>query len=82
MARTDHPHSATSQFFINVADNVRLDGDPDNPASGYAVFGRVVEGMEVVDKIRAAEVAPNGIHQHFPVKPIFITKALVEPVKK
>ena len=82
MARTDHPHSATSQFFINVADNVRLDGDPGNAASGYAVFGQVVEGMDVVDKIRAAEIAPNGIHQHFPVKPIFITKALVEPVKK
>ena len=82
MARTDHPHSATSQFFINVADNVRLDGDPENPASGYAVFGRVVEGMEVVDKIRTAEVAPKSVHQHFPVKPIFITKALVEPVKK
>lgn len=82
MARTNDPNSATAQFFINVADNVRLDGDPDNKASGYAVFGQVVEGMEVVDRIRAAEVAPKGMHEHFPVKPIFITKALVEPVKK
>ena len=82
MARTDHPHSATSQFFINVADNVRLDGDPENPASGYAVFGQVVEGMDVVDKIRAVETTSSGIQQNLPVKPIFITKALVEPVKK
>lgn len=82
MARTDHPHSATSQFFINVADNVRLDGDPENPATGYAVFGQVVEGMDVVDKIRAVETTSAGMHQNLPAKPIFITKALVEPVKK
>lgn len=82
MARTNDPNSATSQFFINVADNVRLDGEPDDRASGYAVFGHVVEGMEVVDRIRAVEVAPHGMHQHLPVKAIFITKALVEPVKK
>lgn len=82
MARTGDPNSATSQFFINVADNVRLDGEPDNRASGYAVFGQVVDGMDVVDKIRAVAVAPKSVHEHFPVKPIFITKALVEPVKK
>jgi peptidyl-prolyl cis-trans isomerase A (cyclophilin A) len=82
MARTNDPNSATSQFFINVADNVRLDGDPEDKASGYAVFGQVVDGMDVVDKIRTAEVAPKSVHQHFPVKPIFITKALVEPAKK
>jgi peptidyl-prolyl cis-trans isomerase A (cyclophilin A) len=82
MARTNDPNSATSQFFINVVDNLFLDGEPTNPATGYAVFGQVVEGMDVVDKIRAAEVAPKGMHEHFPVKPIFITKALVEPVKK
>ena len=82
MARTGDPNSATSQFFINVADNVRLDGEPDNRASGYAVFGQVIDGMDVVDKIRAVEVAPKSVHEHFPVKPIFITKALVEPVKK
>ena len=82
MARTGDPNSATAQFFINVADNVRLDGEPGNAATGYAVFGQVIEGMDVVDKIRAAEVAPKGMHEHFPVKPIVITKALVEPVKK
>ncbi|RZJ82959.1 MAG: peptidyl-prolyl cis-trans isomerase [Massilia sp.] len=82
MARTDHPHSATSQFFINVVDNLFLDGDAENPASGYAVFGRVVEGMEVVDKIRAAETKSVSVHQNLPIKPIFITKALVEPAQK
>ncbi|PTT90499.1 peptidylprolyl isomerase [Pelomonas sp. HMWF004] len=82
MARTNDPNSATSQFFINVVDNARLDGMPDDKASGYAVFGQVIEGMDVVDKIRAAEVAPQGMHQHLPVKAIFITKALVEPTKK
>jgi peptidyl-prolyl cis-trans isomerase A (cyclophilin A) len=82
MARTNDPNSATSQFFINVADNVRLDGEPDDKASGYAVFGKVVEGMDVVDKIRAVETAAHGMHQNLPVKAIFITKALVEPVKK
>lgn len=82
MARTGDPNSATSQFFINVADNIRLDGEPENPASGYAVFGQVIEGMDVVDKIRIAAVASVGIHQHLPAKPISITKALIEPAKK
>ena len=82
MARTNDPNSATAQFFISVVDNPFLDGEPTNPATGYAVFGQVIEGMDVVDKIRAVEVAPKSVHEHFPVKPIFITKALVEPVKK
>jgi peptidyl-prolyl cis-trans isomerase A (cyclophilin A) len=82
MARTNDPNSATAQFFINVVDNPRLDGAPEDKATGYAVFGQVIEGMEVVDKIRTAEVAPQGMHQHLPVKAIFINKALVEPVKK
>jgi peptidyl-prolyl cis-trans isomerase A (cyclophilin A) len=82
MARTGDPNSATSQFFINTVDNPRLDGEPDAPATGYAVFGQVIEGMDVVDKIRAVEVAARGMHQHLPVKQILITKALVEPAKK
>ncbi|HEY8880949.1 MAG TPA: peptidylprolyl isomerase [Roseateles sp.] len=82
MARTNDPNSATSQFFINVVDNFFLDGEATDPRSGYAVFGQVVEGMEVVDKIRAAETTAQGMHQNLPIKPIFITKALVEPVKK
>ncbi|MGM9480899.1 peptidylprolyl isomerase [Roseateles sp. NT4] len=82
MARTNDPNSATAQFFINVVDNPMLDGEPDNPASGYAVFGQVIEGMDVVDKIRMAPVAPYQMHQHLPVNAIIITKALIEPVKK
>ena len=82
MARTGHPHSATSQFFINVVDNPPLDGDPGNPASGYAVFGHVIEGMDVVDKIRVVETKDARPHANLPVKPIFITKAFVEPAKK
>jgi len=82
MARGNHPNSASSQFFINVVDNFYLDGQPDNPASGYAVFGQVVEGMEVVDKIRTTEVAPYDQHTHLPTKAIVITKALIEPTSK
>jgi peptidyl-prolyl cis-trans isomerase A (cyclophilin A) len=82
MARTDHPNSATSQFFINVVDNPYLDADPANPRSGYAVFGQVVEGMEVVDKIRAVETTLRSVHENLPIKPIFITKASIEPAKK
>lgn len=82
MARTNDPNSATAQFFINVADNIALDGEPDNPATGYAVFGQVIEGMDVVDKIRTTPVAPYQMHQHLPVKAIIINKALIEPAKK
>ncbi|CAM3719460.1 peptidylprolyl isomerase [Roseateles saccharophilus] len=82
MARTGDPNSATSQFFINVVDNLFLDGEPDTPKSGYAVFGQVVDGMDVVDRIRAVETKAAGMHENLPVKPIFINKALVEPVKK
>jgi peptidyl-prolyl cis-trans isomerase A (cyclophilin A) len=74
MARTGDPNSATAQFFINVADNTRLD----TAGGGYAVFGRVVEGMEVVDKIRALPVAPRGMHQHLPTKTVVINKATLE----
>ena len=78
MARTNDPHSATAQFFINVNDNLMLDGQPDNPATGYAVFGQVIEGMDVVDKIRVAPVSPYQMHQHLPVNAITINKATVE----
>lgn len=79
MARTAFPDSATSQFFINVADNAGLDPENARDGRGYAVFGRVVDGMDVVDKIRAAPVAPRGAFQHLPTTPIFINKATVEP---
>jgi peptidyl-prolyl cis-trans isomerase A (cyclophilin A) len=78
MARTGVPNSATAQFFINVVDNARLDAT--NPGmNGYAVFGKVVSGMDVVDKIRGVPVADNGPHQNVPVKPVLITKASVLP---
>lgn len=76
MARTGDPHSANSQFFINVADNSRLDPEK-NPVRGrwgYTVFGYVIEGMEVVDKIAQAETTPQGEHENAPVIPILISK--------
>ena len=78
MARAAFPDSATAQFFINVADNSGLDAENTRDGRGYAVFGRVIEGMEVVDKIRATPVAAQGMFQHLPTTPIFINKATVE----
>ncbi len=77
MARTGDPNSATSQFFINVVDNPYLDADPANPRSGYAVFGQVVEGMDVVDAIRAVKTGNKGFHQDVPVEDVIIEKAEV-----
>ncbi len=74
MARTNDPHSATAQFFINHADNAFLDGKPGQ--WGYAVFGKVTKGMDVVDKIAAlptGRARPFG--QDVPVEPVVITKA-------
>ena len=78
MARTAAPNSATSQFFINLSDNVFLDAATSRDGNGYAVFGRVVEGMDVVDKIKAVPTANAGPHQNVPVTPITIRKATVE----
>jgi len=81
MARTNNPDSATSQFFINHKNNDFLNfAGPDKP--GYAVFGRVVEGMEVVDKIAAVETATRGGMRDVPVKPVVIKSAKVVPMKK
>jgi peptidyl-prolyl cis-trans isomerase A (cyclophilin A) len=74
MARTSDPNSATAQFFINLVDNARLDSF----GGGYAVFGRVVDGMEAVDRIRAVPTQPKGMHQNLPVTPVIIRKATVE----
>ena len=74
MARTSDPNSATSQFFINVVDNPRLD----SYGGGYATFGRVVEGMEVVDQIRVVPTKVQGAQQNLPVMPVTIRKATVE----
>ncbi len=74
MARTNDPHSANSQFFINVADNSRLDPqkDPVTGRWGYTVFGYIFEGMDVVDKIAVAGTAHQGEHPNAPVIPIVI----------
>ena len=71
MARTGDPHSATSQFFINVGNNGALDY-PGRDGYGYTVFGKVVSGMDVVDKIKAVPVTDKGPHQNVPVTPVVI----------
>jgi peptidyl-prolyl cis-trans isomerase A (cyclophilin A) len=78
MARTAVPNSATSQFFINVVDNQRLDQPNARDGEGYAVFGKVIEGMEVVDKIRAIPTEPKGVHQNLPATTVTIRKASLE----
>ena len=79
MARTSDPHSASAQFFINVADNAMLDyKSPDARGWGYAVFGRVVEGMDVVDAIRTQATGVRGRYRDVPEKTIAITRAVVE----
>jgi peptidyl-prolyl cis-trans isomerase A (cyclophilin A) len=78
MARTMVPDSATSQFFINVVDNARLDAANAADGNGYAVFGKVIAGLDVVDKIRAVAVADKAGHQNVPVHPVIIRKATVE----
>ncbi|MEY3252479.1 MAG: hypothetical protein RL227_1452 [Pseudomonadota bacterium] len=74
MARTNNPDSATAQFFINVVDNPRLD----TFGGGYAVFGRVIEGMDVVDRIKAVPTQAQGMQQNVPIAPITINKTSVE----
>jgi peptidyl-prolyl cis-trans isomerase A (cyclophilin A) len=78
MARTNDPNSATSQFFINVKDNDRLDAANSRDGNGYAVFGKVVSGMEVVDKIRDVPTGSKGMHDDVPLTPITINKATLE----
>ena len=76
MARTNDPHSASAQFFINTVDNDFLNFKaPSGQGWGYAVFGKVVEGMDTVDKIRAVKTGRAGMHQDVPVEPVVITKA-------
>lgn len=84
MARTNDPHSATAQFFINVADNPMLDFKSKTVQDwGYAVFGKVVEGMDAVDKIRMVPTGSEGIFQDVPQTPVIIEKAeIVNPAAK
>jgi peptidyl-prolyl cis-trans isomerase A (cyclophilin A) len=78
MARTADPNSASAQFFINVADNPFLDQPNARDGNGYAVFGRVVEGMDVVEKIRNVPTQAQGMHQNLPATPVILQKAIVE----
>jgi len=77
MARTMDPHSATAQFFINVADNKFLD-HPGQDGWGYCVFGKVVNGMEVLDKLKGVETTTRGGHQDVPADDILIEKAILD----
>jgi peptidyl-prolyl cis-trans isomerase B (cyclophilin B) len=80
MARTPHPHSASAQFFINVADNAFLNHTAPTPQGwGYAVFGKVVEGMDVVDKISAVPTGVKGMYRDVPLTPVIINAATVLP---
>ncbi len=78
MARTMDPDSATAQFYINVADNKFLDRNA--RSAGYAVFGKVIEGQDVVDKIKAVETGTKGVHQNVPKKDVVIKS--IRRVKK
>jgi cyclophilin family peptidyl-prolyl cis-trans isomerase len=79
MARTSDPNSATAQFFVNTVDNKFLNHSGKTAQGwGYAVFGKVVEGMDTVDKIAAVKTANKGPHQNVPVEPVTIVKASVQ----
>ena len=84
MARTRDPHSATAQFFINVADNAFLNwGDPRGDGNGYAVFGRVISGLDVVMQISKVETGPSGIFpRDVPRESVIIEKMTLVPDKK
>jgi cyclophilin family peptidyl-prolyl cis-trans isomerase len=79
MARTGDPHSATAQWFINVSDNAALDhiATTDSRSWGYAVFGKVVEGMDVVDKIKALPTRKEGMMENLPVETVLIESAQI-----
>ena len=82
MARTSAPDSATSQFFINVVNNDFLNKEKSPDKVGYAVFGKVVEGMDVVNKMVAAKTTNKGPHQNVPVDAIVIKSARVVTAAK
>lgn len=78
MARTNDPHSATSQFFINTVDNSSLNHVDKRAGWGYAVFGKVVAGMDAVDAISAVRTTRQGAYSDVPVEPVVILKASVK----
>ncbi|QNK67976.1 peptidylprolyl isomerase [Variovorax sp. PAMC26660] len=78
MARTSAPHSATAQFFINVSDNGFLNHTaPSAQGWGYAVFGKVINGTDVVDKIKAVKTGRKGFHDDVPLEDVVLEKAVV-----
>jgi peptidyl-prolyl cis-trans isomerase B (cyclophilin B) len=80
MARTGDPHSATAQFFINTVDNGFLDFTSESPQGwGYAVFGRVVEGMDVVDSIEKVRTGRKGVHDDVPLDDVLIQRVVEIP---
>jgi len=82
MARTNDPHSATAQFFINLKDNGFLNHTGKNPQGwGYTVFGRVIEGMDTVDRIAGVKTAPGRISEAVPQEAVVIEKATVRPAE-
>ncbi|MBK6853410.1 MAG: peptidyl-prolyl cis-trans isomerase [Burkholderiales bacterium] len=78
MARTSVPDSATAQFFVNVKDNAFLDKANSRDGNGYAVFGKVVSGMDVIDKIKSVPTSNKGAYANVPVEPVVINKATLE----
>lgn len=78
MARTGNPDSATAQFFINTVDNAFLDAANSRDGNGYAVFGKVVSGMDVVEKIKAVPTGSKGMFENVPTEPVIINKATIE----
>lgn len=78
MARTNDPHSATAQFFINVADNAFLDHRaPDMSGWGYAVFGRVIDGTALIDQLKGVATGRRGFHDDVPVSDLVLERAVV-----
>ena len=78
MARTNDPHSATAQFFINLQDNNFLNHTEKSPAGwGYAVFGKVSLGMDVVDKIASVDTGSVGYHENVPLEDVVLNQALL-----
>ena len=78
MARTNVPDSATSQFFINLKDNTFLNKAESQDGVGYCVFGKVIDGMDVVDKIRAVRTTTKGDHENVPVEDVTIKSVKVQ----
>ena len=78
MARTNEPHSGSSQFFINIADNAFLDfKEASGNSWGYTVFGKVAEGTDTVDKIKNVKTGTTGFHQNVPSGDVTVSKAVI-----